>query len=258
MDEPDDADLFAQRRRSFGAYASTYDAVRPDWPATTVTWMLGSPTAATVCRVVDVGAGTGKGTRAVAALGHEVIAVEPSEGMREALAMSLGALPREVARRVSTLSGGAELIPVATGSADAVTVFQAWHWFDAQAAAAECARVLRPGGWLSMAWHQRSEDTGWSRELSEIVGRHDNRPDIEQAPAVGPELGPAETALFTYRMRQSVEDLVLHASTWSYLAIHPERDRVLDKVRELGRRVADGDGLVEIPMTTRCFRFRRH
>jgi hypothetical protein len=58
-------------------------------------------------------------------------------------------------------------------------------------------------------------------------------------------------------MRQSVEDLVLRASTWSYVAIHPERDRVLDEVRALGRRVAGGDGMVEIPMTTRCYRLRR-
>lgn len=257
MGEVEDAEGFGARRTSFGAYASTYDAVRPDWPARTVGWMLGSPTAATVCRVADLGAGTGKGTRAIAELGHEVIAVEPSDGMREALVASLAALPQEVAGRVSALAGDAEKLPVETGSVDAVTAFQAWHWFDSKAAAAECARVLRPSGWLSMGWHQRSEDVSWSRELSHIVERHENLTDDEEAPPVGPEFEPFETALFTYGMRQSVEDLVLHASTWSYVAIHPERDRVLDEVRALARSVADDDGIVEIPMTTRCYRFRR-
>ena len=257
MTEPEEPDVFGARRTSFGAYAATYDSVRPEWPDTTVAWMLGPPATGAVCRVVDVGAGTGKGTRAIAALGHEVMAVEPSDGMREALASSLAALPEEVARRITILAGGAEHIPVESESVDAVTVFQAWHWFDAEAAAAESARVLRPGGWLSMAWHHRSEDVGWSRELSDIVEGHESLPDDQEAPPIGPDFQPFETELFTYGMRQSVENLVLHASTWSYVAIHPERDRILDEVRALGRRVAGVDRMVEIPMTTRCYRLRR-
>ncbi|HEY8820534.1 MAG TPA: class I SAM-dependent methyltransferase [Dermatophilaceae bacterium] len=257
MSEVESGEVFGARRTSFGAFATTYDAVRPEWPRATVTWMLGSPTAETVCHVVDVGAGTGKGTRAIAALGHEVIAVEPSDGMRDALTASLRALPAEVAGRITIVAGGAEDIPVENDSVDAATVFQAWHWFDADAATAECARVLRPGGWLSMAWHQRSEDVGWSRELSDIVDRHENVPDDDEAPPAGPDFEPFETEVFTYGMRQSVEDLVLHASTWSYVAIHPKRDRILDEVRALGRRVADAHGMVEIPMTTRCYRLRR-
>lgn len=257
MGEIEDAEMFGARRVAFGAYAATYDAVRPEWPAKTVAWMLGSPTTATVCRVVDLGAGTGKGTRAIAALGHEVTAVEPSEGMRDTLTMSLGALPKRVAARVSIMAGGAEDIPVESGSVDAVTVFQAWHWFDAGAATAECARVLRPGGWLSLGWHHRSEDVEWSRELSDIVEHHENQPEDQEAPPVGPEFEPYESKLFTYRMRQSIEDFVLHASTWSYVAIHPDRARILDDVRALGRREADGDGMVELPWTTHCFRLRR-
>lgn len=257
MSETEGAKAFSARRTSFGSSAAAYDAVRPEWPAKTVTWMLGSPTTATVCRVVDLGAGTGKGTRVIAALGHEVIAVEPSDGMREVLGTSLVSMPTEVARRITSLAGAAEDIPVETGSVDAVTVFQAWHWFDAEAASAECARVLRPGGWLSMGWHNRSEDVGWSRELSDFVEHHENQLDDQKAPPVGPEFEPFETKLFTYCMRQSVEDLVLQASTWSFVAINPERDRVLDFVRSLGRRVADSDGMVQIPMSTRCYRLCR-
>ena len=257
MNEPEGADAFAARRMSFGAYATTYDAVRPEWPAKTVAWMLGSPATGTVCRVVDVGAGTGKGTRAIAALGHEVIAVEPSDGMREALKSSLGALPEDVAGRITIMASGAQKIPVESDSVDAVTAFQAWHWFDAEAAAAESARVLRPGGWLSMGWQHRSEAVAWSRELSDIVDRRENLPEDQETPPLAPDFEPFETELFTYGMRQSVEDLVLHASTWSRVAMHPERARVLDEVRALGRRVADADLMVEIPMTTRCYRLRR-
>lgn len=108
-----------------------------------------------------------------------------------------------------------------------------------------------------MGWHHRSEDVAWLRELSDIVQRRGNQPDDYEAPPVWPAFEPYETELFTHRMRQSVENLVLHASTWSYVAIRPERDRILDEVRALGRRVADRDGMVEIPLTTRCYRLRR-
>lgn len=257
MTKPEEADVFGARRASFGAYAAEYDAVRPDWPPTTVAWMLGSPPSGDVCRVVDVGAGTGKGSRAIATLGHDVIAVEPSDGMREAMASSVAALPEEIAKRITIMAGGAEKLPLEGESADAITVFQAWHWFDAEVAAVEAARVLRPGGWLSMAWHHRSEDVAWTRELSDIVEGHENLPDDQEAPPVAPEFDPFETGLFTYDMRRSVEELVLLASTWSYVAIHPERGRILGEVRALGRRVAGVDEMVEIPMTTRCYRLRR-
>ena len=57
------------RRTSFGALATTYDAVRPPWPESTVAWLLGNPDGPR--RVLDLGAGTGLGTRTIAALGHE-------------------------------------------------------------------------------------------------------------------------------------------------------------------------------------------
>ena len=41
------------------------------------------------------------------------------------------------------------------------------------------------------------------------------------------------------------------------IPIHPERDRILDEVRALGRQVADAHGMVEIPMTTRRYQLRR-
>jgi hypothetical protein len=116
--------------------------------------------------------------------------------------------------------------------------------------------VLRPGGWLSIGWHHRSEDVGWSRELSDIVD-HENHPEDHELAPVGPQFDAFETADFSYVMHQSVEDVVLHASTWSYVAIHPQRDRMLDGVRALGRRVADSRGLVTIPMMTRCYRLHR-
>jgi SAM-dependent methyltransferase len=45
----------------------------------------------------------------------------------------------------------AESLPFAAESFDAITAGQCWHWFDGETAAAECLRVLRPGGALVIA-----------------------------------------------------------------------------------------------------------
>jgi ubiquinone/menaquinone biosynthesis C-methylase UbiE len=63
-------------------------------------------------RVVDLGAGTGKLTRQLVAKGLDVIAVEPSEGMRDQLARSLPSVP--------VVRGSAEEIPLDDQTVDAV------------------------------------------------------------------------------------------------------------------------------------------
>ena len=250
------AERYAARRTSFGSTARDYDVVRPDWPGETVSWMLGAPDPGTSLTVVDLGCGTGKGSRVLATLGHEVDAVDPSDGMLVALEAARATLPPATAARLRSHRGGAEAIPLPDGMADAVTVFQAWHWFDAEVAVLECARVLRPGGWLSMAWHHRDDRSGWGAELSAIVRHAENIPEREDPPRAT-SFDAVESAEFGYLMRQSVDDLVRHAATWSFVAIHPERERMLQQVRELGLRAAGPDGLVEIPMQTRCYRLRR-
>ncbi|HEX4752405.1 MAG TPA: methyltransferase domain-containing protein, partial [Solirubrobacterales bacterium] len=89
----------AVRARSFGAAADIYERARPGYPEAAVDWLL--PEGAQT--VIDLGAGTGKLTRSLAAKGLEVLAVEPLAEMRANLA---SALPD-----VRVLDGTAEAIP---------------------------------------------------------------------------------------------------------------------------------------------------
>src|SRR5438876_726690 len=128
---------------SFGAVADAYERARPEYPAGAVLWLVGD----TPVDVVDLGAGTGKLTRGLVALGHRVTAVEP---LPEMLAQLRAAVPD-----ATPLSGGAEAIPLADASADVVVCAQAFHWFDQPVALREIARVLRPGGSIALAWNVR-------------------------------------------------------------------------------------------------------
>ena len=87
------------------------------------------------------------------------------------LAVLRGRLPD-----VRTSATGAEEIPVADQSVDVVVAAQCFHWFDAEVALPEIARVLRPGGHLAAVWNQRDERIPWVRKLGRIIGTQDHSP----------------------------------------------------------------------------------
>jgi SAM-dependent methyltransferase len=148
--------------RSFGKVAGTYAEHRPGYPVEAVRWLLA---AAPGRRVLDLAAGTGKLTRAVVAAGAEVTAVEPLEPMLEQL--------RAAVPEAEALEGSAERIPVADRSVDLVTVGQAFHWFDQEAALAEIRRVLRPRGVVGLLANARDDAEPWVAEMLAIDGGGD-------------------------------------------------------------------------------------
>ncbi len=121
-----------------GRAADAYERGRPAYPVPAVAWLAEALGVAPGTVVVDLGAGTGKLTRMLAAYGATLVAVEPVAAMRAKLAASMPGM--------RALEGTAESMPLPDGSADAVTVGQAFHWFDGERALAEIHRVLRPHG----------------------------------------------------------------------------------------------------------------
>jgi SAM-dependent methyltransferase len=139
----------------FARAAEAYERGRPGYPEAAMAWLAGFIDDGIV---VDLAAGTGVFTRALAARGIEVVAVEPVAEMR--------ALIGDAAR---ALDGTAEAIPVAGASASAVTVAQAFHWFHGPRALAEIARVLRPGGVLVLVFNHRRMEDAIHRRIHELL-----------------------------------------------------------------------------------------
>jgi SAM-dependent methyltransferase len=239
------------RGLSFGAVACAYERSRPGYPVDAVRWLAGDEP----CDVVDLGAGTGKLTRSLAAQGHRVTAVEP---LPEMLAQLEAAVPG-----VAALAGSAEAIPLADGSADVVTVAQAFHWFDQQVALREIARVLRPGGRLSLVWNTRDDSETWVAELTDtIIGRSEFRDGGVDAVVSSIDesglYGPVERASYAHVQpltRVELVELVRSRSQCAVLA-EEERQPVLDHAGELFDTHAT-DGVLAMPYVTECFRTQR-
>ena len=183
--------------------------------------------------VLDLAAGTGKLTRLLAQLGADVAAVEPVEEMRERLV--------ETVPGVRALGGTAEAIPLEDESMDAITVGQAFHWFDGDAALAEIHRVLRPGRGLGLIWNVKDESVDWVRLLAEII-----EPYRGSAPRVASgawkevfertELfGPIERARFAFVHETDVGTVVARVTSISFIAALDSRvrERIVEQVREL-------------------------
>jgi ubiquinone/menaquinone biosynthesis C-methylase UbiE len=98
--------------------------------------------------LVDLGTGTGTLARGFARRGANVIGIDPSSQMLESARQAAHA----DASPPSFRSGTAEATGLKTDSIDVVTAGQCWHWFNRPTAAAEAARILRPGGTLIIGY----------------------------------------------------------------------------------------------------------
>ena len=123
---------------SFGNVAETYHRVRPPYSAALLDRAQETLALGASARVLDLAAGTGRLTQELRRRFADVVAVEPDERMR--------------AVHGSALAGSAEEIPLDDQSVDAVFVGEAFHWFEAEAAIVELARVLPPRGGLAIFW----------------------------------------------------------------------------------------------------------
>jgi SAM-dependent methyltransferase len=215
--------------------------------------------------VLDLGAGTGKLTATLLALGAEVTAVEPDPAMLAELRRGLPA--------VLALAGSAEAVPLPDASVDAVVAGNALHWFDMDLAGREVARVLAPRGILAGLWNVLDDRVDWVAGLERVagsaaIGLRDtlSRWRGETAGAYLPrgglvaQFGSPERAEFPHGQRRTAESLVATLGTRAGLLVmpEPEREQTLDRIRAfLESRPETADGEFDVPMLTAVLRAQR-
>jgi SAM-dependent methyltransferase len=240
--------------RGFDSAAGVYDRVRPDYPPEAVGWLVQTLDLRAGRTVLDLAAGTGKLTAPLVGTGARVIAVEPSEGMLAVL--------RQSAPEAEALVGTAERIPLPDGSADAVTVAQAFHWFANEVALTEIHRVLKPGGALALVWNRRDLSAPAHALLEEVMARsvgdtpRHRDGDWERALEDSPLFEPLASTELPNDQLQTPEGLAERAASTSFIAAMEEAERreLLDEVR---RRAAALPQPIVLPHVCELFAFER-
>jgi len=129
----------------FGAVADLYDTARPGYPPEIADAILdyhgGVPAS-----VVEIGAGTGKGTAVLAVIGAPLTCIEPDPEM----ATRLSARYPQARVHVGTFE---QWSPPAAG-VDVVACAMAWHWLDPASRNARARTALAPGGTLALFGHR--------------------------------------------------------------------------------------------------------
>ncbi|MGA7923726.1 MAG: class I SAM-dependent methyltransferase [Thermoplasmata archaeon] len=244
--------------RHFDASADVYERSRPEYPPEMVVFLGNEFEFGPGVRVLDVGAGTGKLSRALHGTGVDLTAVEPLEGMREVFRRELPDVP--------VIDGSAEELPCADASFDLIVVGQAFHWFHAPSALREMARVLRPRGGLALIWNTRDETTPWVKRFSELLEPYrTDTPGYRSGAWRAAFRGSAFTRLthrtFRWVLLQDRDGVVDRALSVSFIAGLPkaEKTQVAHRVRDLLDQdpLTRGRDRIAFPYTTDVYFSRK-
>jgi SAM-dependent methyltransferase len=180
------------------------------------------------------------------------VAIEPNRSMLARAGQRLSGS----AGWLGAVAGRAESLPIASGVATCVTVAQAFHWFEPVPALAEIARVLRPGGLLTLMWNVTVPDA-FTDEVRDLIARYNpgyGRPVTRsmlatpEALARSPAFDVEQPAEFVHERPMTEDAYVGYAFSWSYCggALTPEaRGPFEGQLREAIRRHHPGGEWVE-------------
>ena len=220
----------------FGEVAEEYDRVRPGYPPELIEDILSYSSPATA---LDVGAGTGKATFAIASRGVQITALEPDPAMALVLRQRVAGLAVNIA--MGTLESYEPEEPV-----DLVYSAQAFHWTDPATRWTRTAAALRQGGSLALFWNmERLPDAALRGAIAERLSEYDVQawsewPDSDQLQpdpelAQRPEFGEFRWELYRWERSLPREDYLANLSTVSaYRMIEDEeRDQLFGELREV-------------------------
>jgi ubiquinone/menaquinone biosynthesis C-methylase UbiE len=129
--------------------AATYEH-RADYDTAAIDRLLQHVYQPQSAQAADIGAGTGKLTRALLAAGMTVMAIEPNETMRTVAAAITGNAGAQ------WLHGQAERLPLPSNAFDLACFGSSFNVVDAAQSLREVTRILTRGGVLAILWNHRN------------------------------------------------------------------------------------------------------
>lgn len=147
----------------FDGKGEIYAKARPKYAAGLFDYLkntLGIPAGSVFA---DIGSGTGIFTGQLLNCGYKVYAVEPNDDMRKKAEEKLSDNKNFI-----SVNGSSSDTTLPDGSVDNITAAQAFHWFDPVSFAAECKRILKPGGRVIIVYNSRDEKAACTMALAAL------------------------------------------------------------------------------------------
>jgi ubiquinone/menaquinone biosynthesis C-methylase UbiE len=136
---------------TYSQYSRTveyYRRYRPRYPQTLVEWLKNEFALSLEHIIADIGSGTGQMTELFLRNRNLVYSIEPNADMRRAAEQELRAYSN-----LKSLDATAEATTLPDSSVNLITVGNAFHWFNHSQTRKEFFRILKPQGWVILAWN---------------------------------------------------------------------------------------------------------
>jgi SAM-dependent methyltransferase len=234
--------------RNFGVFADLYDRARPGYPGGLIDALFDYCQAAPGDAALEIGAGTGQATRAVAARGLRVTAIEPSAELAAIADRNFEIAGLSAETLVTTFEEA--VLPAAAYRL--IYAATSWHWLDPATRFVRAERAIAPDGTLAVLstwprWRatelRPALDAVYQNSgapLAEMGPIYPGEPDpgalarewrgeIERSNVFGEPEGKLARWSVNYGSRAYADLLGTYGD---HISLEPEiRDRVLDGVR---------------------------
>jgi len=246
---------FADAKQRFSTRVADYVRYRPSYPSALLDLLRVECSLRSGHVIADIGSGTGFLSELFLKNGNRVYGVEPNKNMRQAGEEYLASYDG-----FSSIEGSAEDITLDGASVDFITAGQSFHWFEPDSARREFVRILKPGGWMVIAWNdRRMEEASFTRTYEDILERFGI--DYKNVKDSYPEAERIGGFLSTFSQRDLPNHQILdldslrgrlRSSSFSPTEGHPNYAPMMEELRKLFDAYQQ-DGQVRMDYFTRIY-----
>ena len=227
---------FLDAKQRFSSRVADYVRYRPSYPSALIGLLRAECSLRPGHVIADIGSGTGFLSELFLKNGNRVYGVEPNKDMRQAGEEYLASYDG-----FSSIDACAEATTLDDASVDFITAGQSFHWFEPDAARREFARIIKPAGWMVIAWNdRRMEEAPFTRAYEGILERFGV--DYKNVKDSYPETDRIQGFLSTFNQRDLPNHQILdwdslrgrlRSSSFSPTEGHPNYAPMMDELRKL-------------------------